>query len=413
MNGQRANRHLNICMLLPFPRHSESMRVPPQIGICSYLTNFGHKVSWVIWSDTKQWIEPFLLEGVEVHTTREIPYLPASLLPGRVFNRIANTIRRLRHVLTLFRDRDYDLVFVRDDVFDAFIAHCIKTRYKVPFVYELSNPLEQSWEHQKLEPKQPRLVYYVIARVIRFLADRCVREADLVLPTTTSFQQHLATQGIPEMRMMPYPNGVDVASFLHQNGKGISERYGLSNSRVAIYVGTLGKARHLKMLIEAFAHVRTQRADIKLLIVGEGSDEESLRNLSTALGLAEDVVFVGQMPQSQVPDFIAAADIGISPVPPLWFYKLSSPIKMFEYMAMAKPVVANEEIPEHKEVLEESRAGILAPFTAEALAGAIIELLDNPEAAIEMGNRGREWVVSNRSYEVLARQLESRILSLF
>ena len=118
------------------------------------------------------------------------------------------------------------------------------------------------------------------------------------------------------------------------------------------------------------------------------------------------------MPQAAVPNFIAASDIGVSPVPPFSFYKLSSPIKMFEYMAMGKPVVANQEIPEHKEILEESGGGVLVSFTSEAFADAIIELLDSPEKAKEMGRWGREWVVKNRSYEILARQVEARYLAL-
>jgi glycosyltransferase involved in cell wall biosynthesis len=85
---------------------------------------------------------------------------------------------------------------------------------------------------------------------------------------------------------------------------------------------------------------------------------------------------------------------------------------MFEYMAGSKPVVANEEIPEHKEVLSESGGGILTPFIPEAFADAIIELLESPEKANEMGRRGREWVSNNRSYEVLAQQVEVTYFSL-
>jgi glycosyltransferase involved in cell wall biosynthesis len=73
---------------------------------------------------------------------------------------------------------------------------------------------------------------------------------------------------------------------------------------------------------------------------------------------------------------------------------------------MAKPVVASEEILDHREILEQSGGGILVPFTPEAFAKAIIYLLDNPAQAAEMGKRGREWVKQNRSYEILGRQLE-------
>ena len=81
-------------------------------------------------------------------------------------------------------------------------------------------------------------------------------------------------------------------------------------------------------------------------------------------------------------------------------------------MAMGKPVVANEEIFEHKEVLEQSNGGILVPFDEEALANAIVELLNNQERAVKMGQQGREWIVKNRSYEILAKQVEKRLLCL-
>jgi colanic acid biosynthesis glycosyl transferase WcaI len=81
-------------------------------------------------------------------------------------------------------------------------------------------------------------------------------------------------------------------------------------------------------------------------------------------------------------------------------------------MALAKPVVANEEIPEHSEVLRQSNAGFLVPYTPEAFAQAIIQLFDNPEKAAEMGRMGREWVIKNRSFEVLAHQVEAKFLEL-
>ena len=74
---------------------------------------------------------------------------------------------------------------------------------------------------------------------------------------------------------------------------------------------------------------------------------------------------------------------------------------------MGKPVVANQEIPDHKMVLEQSGGGILVSFTAEAFANAIIELIDDPERAAERGRRGREWISNNRTYEILARELET------
>lgn len=403
---------IKICMLVPFPRYGANMRVPPQIGICSYLTNFGHQVTWVIWAEVGCQVQPFFFNDVHVYTTPQIQYFPNSSLLGRILNKIPNTLGRMRSILKIFKEGKYDLIFVRDDVFDGLIAAYIKRRYKVPFVFELSNPLEQEWEGFKTEPIKPKFVYYSIARLNKFIATRLLYKADLILPTTKWFKEHLVEQGVPESKLMPYPNGVDIESFLNKDRAVAREKYHLNNSKVIIYIGTLGKARCMSVLIQALSKVKKQKEQSKLLMVGEGSDKENLKRLATELGIGDEVIFTGQVPQSEVPNFIAAADIGVSLVPLFSFYKMSSPIKLFEYMAMAKPVVANEEIPEHKEVLEQSGGGILVPFTAEAFADAIIKLLDNPDKAAEMGRRGREWVVKNRSYEILARQVEERFLKL-
>jgi glycosyltransferase involved in cell wall biosynthesis len=400
-------------MLLPVPHYGENMQVPPQIGICSHLTNFGHQVSWVLWSDSKQQAQPFSLGNVRIYATPEIHYLPTRFLPGRILNKIPNTIKRTRYILKIFKEGNYNLIFVRDDVFDGLLAAYIRRKHKVPFVLQLSNPVEQTWEHYKTKAKKYRVLYYMIDRFSRFLANRLLREADLILPISKWLKEHLARQGIPEMKIMPCPSGVDIQAFCDKSGKGLREKYGLDNLKVIIYIGTLDKLRYLSVLIHAFSNVKAERKHVKLLVVGEGEDEEKLKKLTNELGIESDVIFTGQVPQAEVPNFIAASDIGVSPVPPFPFFKLSSPIKIFEYMAMGKPVVANEEIPEHKEVLEESGGGILVPFTPEAFASAIIRLLDSPAQAVEMGRRGMEWVKANRSYEVMARRVEARYFELF
>jgi glycosyltransferase involved in cell wall biosynthesis len=204
---------------------------------------------------------------------------------------------------------------------------------------------------------------------------------------------------------------VDPSFFLNENIGNVRQKYSLGDSKLIVYVGTLDKARCLHVLIQAFSRVKQERRS-KLLIVGDGTDRENLERLAHESGMEDDVVFTGWVPESDLVQCIATADLGVSPVPPLSFYKVSSPIKVLEYLAMAKPVVASEEILEHKEILEQSGGGILVPFTPEAFAKAIIYLLDNPQQAAEMGRRGREWVKKNRSYETLGRLLEKYCLEV-
>jgi len=405
-------KKLKILMILPFPRHGKDMRVPPQIGICSYLTNFGHEIDWIIWSDDNRGAQRFIFNGVRVFTTLDYNILPPKFLLSRIFNKMPKTVMRMWSVLKIFKEHKYNIILIRDNALDGLVGFYIKKIYNIKFIFMLSNPLEQELEYLKIVPQKPYFLYYSVSKFNKFIATRLLHEADLIITISKWLGEHLVAQGIPKAKILPVPEGIDVKALRNQDGQEISKKYNLNGLKIIIYVGALGKGRQLELLIQAFSEVRKKRADVKLLIVGDGDGKDDLKKISLELGIDCDVIFTGLVPQAEVPSFIAASDIGVSPVPQFSFYKMSSPIKMFEYMAMAKPVIANEEIPEHKEVLEQSSGGILVPFTSKAFADAIFELLDNRHKSNEMGRNGREWVVKNRNYEILARQVEARYFEL-
>jgi glycosyltransferase involved in cell wall biosynthesis len=324
----------------------------------------------------------------------------------------------MRFTASIIRQGKYDLILAVCsranvlDVLDVLLAYYLSRRYKIALVFNIDYPLPPAGEVLEIEQRKPKILYYLILKLAQSIITPIARRADLILSVSKWLTEYLVGQGFQEGRIMSLPTGIEIGAYLRQEGGEITARYSLSGSKVIIYVGTLAKARCLNLLLNAFSEVTQERGKVKLLMVGDGSDKEGLQRLAAGLGIEHDVIFTGQVPQSEVPGFIAASDIGVSPVAPLSIYKMSSPIKMLEYMGMAKPVVANEEILDQKEVLEQSGGGILVPFTPEGFANAVIELLDNPAKAAEMGQKGREWVVKNRSFEILARQVEARYLKL-
>ena len=156
-------------MLLPL-RYEPDMLVYPRLEIFSYITNFGYEVTWVISSPGDSQPQTILLNGIKVYT---IPYHYYSLgtwILARIFNKIIYTFRRMRFILNIFRKEEYDLIFVRNDVFDGLTAAYIKRRHKIPFVFELANPLEQEWESYKIAREGPLFLYYLITGFSRFLS---------------------------------------------------------------------------------------------------------------------------------------------------------------------------------------------------------------------------------------------------
>lgn len=397
---------INICMLL-WLRYGETTEIYPTHEILSSLTGLGHRVTWIVSSEEADEIQETTFNDARVFI---IP-CRYDKNPIKIVAMALYAIRRTFFILSNFKHERYNIILVRDDIFDGLLALYIKRRYRVPFVFEMSTPVEQSRETRRFyshKRKLQRIVSEIEARLIMHI----LRNADLILPISRWLKDDLVRKGVDRSKITPLPEGVDPGRFLNRDvgAVAVRDKYGLGDFNIVIYVGTMDTMRHLDVLIHAFSRVRASRGDVKLLMVGDGTGRSDLEKLADKLGIRGDVIFTGYVHFKEVPDFIAAANLGISAVPPLDFYKVSSPIKMLEYMAMAKPVVANEEIPDQKEVMGASGGGILVRFDAELFAEAIIKILDNPDRAEELGRRGRDWVIENRSYDLIASELENGCL---
>ncbi len=398
--------HLHACMLLGF-RYGRDMRVVPQIEIASYITHFGHQVTWILPSEDNDEFQERPYQKIRLFV------IPCRFKTGVMYplSKALYAIRIVRFVLQNARTENYSLIFVRDGTFNGLLALYIKWRHHIPLVFEMSNPIEQRALIHRTYSRFPHL-RAVTGILDRHLTMHILRNADLVLPTTTWMAEDFAAKGIAGEKMLPYPNGVDLERFSRGAGERIRAEHCLDGQAVFVYVGTMDQERDLTILIRSFARVKKQIASARLLMVGDGTDRGRLEECARDLGVDGGIVFTGRVRPEEIPDYIDAAQIGVSVIPPLDVYKLSSPIKMLEYMAMGRPVVANEEIPEQKEAVDASCGGVLVKYDPESIAAGMLALCEDPVRAGEMGERGREWIVKNRSYEAMARRLEERYLDL-
>jgi glycosyltransferase involved in cell wall biosynthesis len=129
--------------------------------------------------------------------------------------------------------------------------------------------------------------------------------------------------------------------------------------------------------------------------------------------MSPHIEITGFLPQSEALARVQQADVCLSPFYPTPMLLSTSPTKLVEYLALARPVVANNH-PEQSLILRESRAGVCVPWGARYFARAVRWLMARTQdERLAMGERGREWVVKNRSYARIADDIEravSRIL---
>ncbi len=207
--------------------------------------------------------------------------------------------------------------------------------------------------------------------------------------------------GVREDRIFRAPVGVDLGMF-HPgiSGEKVREELGL-RGEVVLYMGQLHGGQYVELFIEASALLKAKYPEVNFLVVGGGYREESLREYSRKL--KAEVVFTGMVPHEKIPEYISAADICIACFEDNPVTRSKSPLKIVEYMACGKPVVASD-VGEVRRMLGD--AGIIvSPGDSRALAEGIEILLLNPEKRRELGKRGRERVERIYNWDAIAENL--------
>lgn len=331
----------------------------------------------------------------------------AGAVPGARWINAGVRRHRLRAIVQcLLGIECIDVVQIRNDWEAALLLAGPLAERGIPLVFQWSFPHElvamarlangTSGPVAKAERESAR---------IRDGSRRAMRAAAHVLPVSQWMRDALVAEGLSESRMTPWPLGADPATFSAGGSMraAVRRELDLGERPVAIYFGEMGELRRLDFLLDAFVVARRVVQDAVLLMVGTGDhpdDVARLKRAAVARGLGGSVRFTGYLPRHQMPGLIAAADVGVSPIPPIPLYEISSPTKLVEMLAAGCPVVAND-IPEQRLLLTESGGGRLVPYDHGAFGEAIGMLLADPDGSRRMGAKGRTWASQHRSIDAL------------
>ena len=173
-----------------------------------------------------------------------------------------------------------------------------------------------------------------------------------------------------------------------------------------IYVGGLSRDRGIYQMIEV-----ANKTNVKLICVGNFTDELNKKEITDFLeeNPSKNVVFAGYLSHSKVVEYINMSRLGLILHQPIPRYIHAVSIKLFEYMACGKPVVASN-FPEIARVIKEADCGILVdPTDVDEIVDAILYLLEHPEEAKRMGENGRRAVEEKYNWE----RMEEKLLELY
>jgi glycosyltransferase involved in cell wall biosynthesis len=356
----------------------------------------GHRIDWLM-----QAAEPASPHGVQ-------PFKGGTAHVARTHGGDSRLARLRRHlagvvndfkVFGLLRRRRYSLVQIKDKYLGALVAIVAAKLNRVPVFYWLAYPHgEASLYAARSGVARYGWWYRMRGAVQRWLLYRMIMPScSHVFVQSEQMRLDVASEGIPLDAMTAVPSSVNLRDL---DAAAVGTDGAEAVPPTVVYLGTLLRERELDFIVRAHALVVAAVPEARLVFVGSGwmpDDEQLLRTEAERLGIADRVTITGWLPMPEAWQHVRRAALCVSPYLPVPILRSTSPTKLIEYMALGKPVVANDH-PEQAVVLKQSGAGIVCGWSEQEFAAAIVELLADPERRAAMGAAGRRYVAEHRTH---------------
>ena len=359
------------------------------LQMCRALTELGYEVHMV----TLPMGQDIALPNLVYHRVARVPFLD-HVPVGFSFAKAAYDVMLAFALVRLLRRHRFAAVHAIEEA--AFFAAAIARLFGTPLVADLDSDIC----HQLKE--SPSLLVRCLAgpaAVLRRLALRMSACAVTVARHLTDLVGEVSPS-TPVFEIGDIPQETATRPPDRRRVEALREELGVGARRLVVYTGNFDRRQGIELLLRAFRHVVERFPDAMLLLVGGDPERRRLmERLARSLGIGAAVRFVEPRPLGHMPEFMALADVLVSPRQEPYV----TPLKVYTYMASERPIVATD-LPTHTRVLDE-RSAILVPPTAEGLADGLVRALADPAHGRRLAARARRLVERNHSYAGFKRGL--------
>ena len=266
---------------------------------------------------------------------------------------------------------------------------------QVPFVFEVRDLWPESLVAVGAG-SQDSLLHTALAKIAGFLYEH----SDRVVVVTQAFRDHLiAHWQVAAEKIAVVENGVETDLFCPAPANLTAEvrhNLGAETRFLVCYIGTMGMAHGLETLLDAAAQLQMQKSEVLFLLIGEGAEKERIQDLARSRNLS-NVRFLNQHPREKIPLFISSSNACLVLLKKTDIFKTVIPTKMLEFMSCERPVILAVE-GQAQQIVEDAGAGIvIEPENATALVQAINQLAADRDLGVNLGRKGRAFIVKNFS----------------
>ena len=360
--------------------------------MCSAFKSLGCDIRLLHANDQGQREQPFDIDYEMV-----APFRSKKL--GYDLRKVLTNHRLLRRLRALVEEFKPDIIYERYDLYSTAAARIASVK-GFPYLLEVNAPLI---EEQRNVLHFPRLagVYqgYTFGR------------ADLLIGVSDEMCSMLKSI-VPRGQVLLVENGVNDKLFNpNVSGAEVRKRYGLKDTLLVGFVGSLKGWQGIKTLIRAASILLAERNDLRFLVAGGGNNLPIYGEMVDEAQISDAFTFVGPVPDLDIPGYIAAFDICVAPYNPMERFYFS-PIKLREYISMRKAIVASDMPPIRKTLRHDVDGLLAAPGDARDLAAKLARLLDDAALRERLARSAHDRFNGKLSWQNCAQRILEAALGL-
>ena len=265
-----------------------------------------------------------------------------------------------------------------------------------------------------LWPESAEKLQIISSRLLISLAyrlEKWIYRNSYLISVQTKGIVHSISARFPAKKVVWFPNGVDFDFFGAEHEEVLWRKtLGITDTDFfLLYAGIIGHAQGLEVILNAANMLRD--STVKFVIVGDGPEKENLLRIATEKSLT-NVIFQPNLQKAKIPSLIKACDAYLVPLKKLDLFKGAIPSKLFEPLALAKPILLGVDGEARELFIEEGKAGLyFEPENVIELADRIKQLISNRALVVSLGKQGQRYVKENfdrqRIHENFLQHLEA------
>jgi glycosyltransferase involved in cell wall biosynthesis len=281
----------------------------------------------------------------------------------------------------------YDAVHSHEE--GSFIGVLLAALLGIPHLYDMHSSLPQQLSNFAFTRSR------LLTRAFKWMERLVIRRSCVVIVICPQLEQTVREidRDVPTVLIENAPGSGDAPT--EGSGEHIRSALGLTaQAPVVLYTGTFEPYQGLDLLFAAARVVAAVRPDVRFVLAGGRADQVSqAREHASALDLGDTVLFAGQRPAEEIPQFLDAADVLVSPRS----RGTNTPLKIYQYLRSGRPIVATRLVT-HTQVLDDDTA-FLTPATPEGFAEGILTALADRPRARGVGAQAKRLAETKYSYE--------------